>query len=179
MAAPEAQPALDPITTFFHRIRPRLLRLLSRAHIPALDREDLLQDALVDLVVQWSRIEHPEAWLLGTLRNKSLSYLRNQRRGFRGRCVAVGGPEDLERLAGPVPADELDQRLDLACLARALPVRQQRILWLYYGLGLSERELLDHLAAKRPTSVQTLRKDRWRAILRLRRALLNPPDHPE
>jgi DNA-directed RNA polymerase specialized sigma24 family protein len=134
---------------------------------------------LVDLVVQWPRIEHPEAWLLGTLRNKSLTYLRNQRRGFRRRCVNVGGPEDLERLAGPVPAEEQDRKLDLACLARALPVRQQRILWLYYGLGLSERELLEHLAANRPAAVHTLRKDRWRAISRLRRALREPTEHSE
>jgi DNA-directed RNA polymerase specialized sigma24 family protein len=164
MPVAEARPAApELIAAFLRRMRPRLLRFLARS-----------RDALVELVVQWPYIEHPEAWLRGTLRNKCLTYFRGHQRGLLRRFVTVDSPEDLERLAGPAsaPVEECDRRLDLARLVRALPARQQRLLWLYYGLGLSERELLEHLSANRPADLHTLRKDRWRAISRLRRALL-------
>lgn len=163
----DIQDASEGIAALLQRIRPRLLRILSRTRIPASDHEDLLQDALLELVARWPLIHQPEGWLLVTLRHKCLNYLRAHRR-LSERFVAI--PSDaLEQRAAPV--DEPSRRLDLAKLVRALPARQQRILWLFYGLGLSEREVALGLSAQRPVPVHSLHKDRWRAVSRLRHEL--------
>lgn len=154
-----------PIAALVRRLRPRLVRLLFRFGIAEQDREDLLQDALVDLVVKWPLIHDPERWLFGTVRNKCLHYIRHRHRNI-GLVIAVDNSQELERLAGPAPAHHQDEKLDLARLSRSLPARQIRILRLFYGLGLTEGEL-----AQEPGAQHSLHKDRWRAISRLRRAL--------
>jgi RNA polymerase sigma-70 factor (ECF subfamily) len=179
MSDPAAQDhPCDPIAALLQRIRPRLLRFLSRSGIPALDREDLMQDALVELIAKWPLIRDPEPWLLGTLRNKCLSYARGRQKGLLGRFVVVDS-DALERLAGPAPPQDHDGRLDLARLFRALPARQRRILWLFYGLGLSEREMSESGPVATSGAVQSLHKDRWRAISHLRRALVGTDEHAE
>jgi RNA polymerase sigma factor (sigma-70 family) len=168
MMDPVGEDTLVSMSALVQRSRPRLLRLLARLRIPEMDREDLLQDALVELVTKWQAIEQPEFWVFGTLRNKCLAYARGRQRG-RGRVVIVSSAAELERLAGPAAELDHDSRLDLARVAQRLPARQRRVLWLFYGLGLSEREL----SACTPTAaMHGLHKDRWRAISQLRRHLV-------
>lgn len=165
MAAPDAQDSSAGIAELLPRLRPRLLRFLSRSRIPAFDREDLLQDALLDLVVKWPLIRQPELWLFQALHYKCLCYQRAHRRGLLGKLLAVDS-HALEHLAGAAPSAEHDSGLDVSRLTRELPARQRRILWLFYGLGLSEDEVAQRLS----TTMHSLHKDRWRAIFRLRRA---------
>src|SRR3954465_13965434 len=65
---------------FLKQVRPRLKAVFTRYRIPAQDTEDILQQALMALVYRREGIRDPEAWLLGTVRNKCLLYWREQRR---------------------------------------------------------------------------------------------------
>jgi RNA polymerase sigma factor (sigma-70 family) len=168
MADRSGEDTLGSMCAFVQRSRPRLLRLLARLRIPEMDREDLLQDALVELVIKWQGIERPEFWVLGTLRNKCSNYTRGRQRS-RSKVVVVSSIADLELLAGPAPKLDHATRLDLARLAQKLPARQRRVLRLFYGLGLNEREL----SACTPAAArESLHKDRWRAIRQLRLLLV-------
>src|SRR4051794_41880107 len=65
---------------FLKQVRPRLKAVFVRYRIPAQDTEDILQQALMALVYRREGIRDPEAWLVGTVRNKCLLYWREERR---------------------------------------------------------------------------------------------------
>jgi RNA polymerase sigma factor (sigma-70 family) len=154
------------------RVRPRLVKILRAYRVPALDSEDLVQDALLVLVTKWAEIRDPETWLIGTVRFLCRNYVRQQ---LRSKTV-VADPEQLEQLAGAAPGggqEECDVRVDLERLARALGPRQRRLLRLVVGLGLDGRELARVLGGATPAS---LRRARRRVVLELR-ALLEAARH--
>jgi RNA polymerase sigma factor (sigma-70 family) len=163
----DASPMKAPdsaVTELVARMRPRLLRIAMRHAISPPDFEDLLQDALVALLMQWPTIRDPAAWLVGTIWHRCQYHRRQQR--IRGTAV---DPEHLELLAGASPEQQAlqDWRMDLKHLSRALPPRQRRLLRLVYDRGLTEDEAADHLGISKPA----LHQDRWRAIAQLRRLL--------
>src|ERR1700744_6655193 len=83
---------------FLKQVRPRLKAAFARYRIPPQDNEDILQQALMALVHRGEGIRDPEAWLLGTVRNKCLLYWRGRRRVlFQG-----GDPAVLEGVAEAV-----------------------------------------------------------------------------
>src|SRR5881227_3914322 len=88
---------------FLKQVRPRLKAVFTRYRIPAQDTEDILQQALMALVYRREGIRDPEAWLLGTVRNKCLLYWREQRRKIYDAVDAVV----LDAMAEPLhPAQE-------------------------------------------------------------------------
>jgi hypothetical protein len=130
-AASAIAPAAEPdqpaarIAAVLAEARPQLARIVARYRIPPLDGEDLVQDALVALLVKWPHVRHPAGWLPVALRYLCLDYARRRRR----QAVAVD-PQCLEDLAGAASQQvDPDQRLDLQRLSGALPPRQQRLLW--------------------------------------------------
>jgi RNA polymerase sigma factor (sigma-70 family) len=158
--APESDEPAVRIAAVLKEVRPELARILARYRIPPLDSDDLVQDALVALLLKWPHVHHPAGWLPVTLRYLCLDYAKRRQR----QAVAVD-PQWLEELAGAASQQvDQDQRLDLQRLSRALPPRQQRLLWLAYGLGLSRRELA-HELGRRAASVGRARQ---RAVARLR-----------
>src|SRR5689334_24765159 len=89
----------DSLEEFLQRVRPRLKALFARYSIPPQDTEDILQQALLALVYQRQVVRDPEAWLLGTLRNKCLLYWRDHRRKlYEAVDTAV-----LEQMEAPMP----------------------------------------------------------------------------
>ena len=74
---PQVESSLE---SFLEKVQPRLKVLFAHYRIPPQDTEDILQQALLALIYHARRIRDPEAWLLGTLRNKCLLYWREQRR---------------------------------------------------------------------------------------------------
>jgi RNA polymerase sigma factor (sigma-70 family) len=168
LAAGQREAPETAIPLLLAQLRPRMLRVFTRHAIPTSDSEDLLQDALLALLVNWPTVRDPAAWLLGTVWHRCQLHARRQRR--RGAEV---DPEHLNLLAGEAPAHHAsrDWRVDLERLSRALSPRQRRTLRLIYQHGLTEDEAADHLGISRPA----LHKDRWKAIVRLRQ-LLGRPD---
>ncbi|HEY9422460.1 MAG TPA: sigma-70 family RNA polymerase sigma factor [Thermoanaerobaculia bacterium] len=125
------------------RVQPRLKTLFARYRIPAQDTEDILQQALLALVYQRSSIRDPEAWLVGTIRNKCLLYWREHRRKLYEAVDAAV----LEFMAEPMaPAQEgADLRRDLDSLLERLPERCRSLLALRYRQGYEPPELAERL----------------------------------
>lgn len=137
---PQIEASLE---SFLRRVRPRLKVLFARYRIPPQDTEDILQQALLALVYQQQGVRDPEAWLLGTLRNKCLLYWRERRR----KLYEAVDDTVLECMAAPLaPAQEgADLRRDLESAIEHLPERCRALLSLRYRQGYEPPELAQRL----------------------------------
>lgn len=128
---------------FLKQVRPRLKVLFARYRVPPQDTEDILQQALLALVNQWKTVRDPEAWLLGTIRNKCLVYWRDRRRKLYDAVDSTV----LEWVAEPhVPAQQsVELRYDLQSMIDRLPDRCRSLLRLRYHLGYEPPELAERL----------------------------------
>lgn len=135
------------------RVQPRLKTLFARYRIPTQDTEDILQQALLALVYQRPSIRDPEAWLVGTIRNKCLLYWREHRRKLYEAVDAAV----LEFMAEPMaPAQEgADLRRDLEILLERLPERCRSLLALRYRQGYEPPELAKRLGYS-PSSISKI-----------------------
>jgi|SRR5215210_3681380 len=134
------QPRIDDaLDTFLRKVRPRVRVLFARYRIPPQDTEDILQQALLALLYHRDSIRDPEAWLIGTLRNKCMLYWRDQRRKLYDAVDAAV----LEYVAEPLAPDQegADLRRDLANAIEQLPERCRSLLALRYGHGYRPSEM--------------------------------------
>lgn len=148
------QPQVEvPLDSFLRSVRPRLKALFAHYRIPLQETEDLLQQALLALLYQREKIRDPEAWLLGTLRNKCLLYWREQRRKLYDTVDATV----LEYMARPMaPAQEgADLRRDLENALEHLPERCRSLLSLRYRQGYEPPELAERLGYS-PASISKI-----------------------
>jgi RNA polymerase sigma factor (sigma-70 family) len=153
MSAPDPTIAETSLETFLKRIWPRLKASFARYRIPPQDTEDILQQALLALVHQRPGIRDPEAWLLGTVRNKCLLYWRDQRRRLYDAVDAAA----LECMAEPTaPAQEWsDFRHDLNNAIGQLPERCRSLLSLRYSQGYEPSEVAARLGYS-PASISKI-----------------------
>lgn len=134
------QPRIDDaLDTFLRKVRPRVRVLFTRYRIPPQDTEDILQQALLALLYHRDSIRDPEAWLIGTLRNKCMLYWRDQRRKLYDAVDAAV----LEYVAEPLAPDQegADLRRDLANAIDQLPERCRSLLSLRYAHGYRPSEM--------------------------------------
>jgi RNA polymerase sigma factor (sigma-70 family) len=148
---------------FLHQVRPRLKLLFARYRIPPQDTEDILQQALLALIYQWQGIRDPEAWLLGTVKNRCLLYWRDRRR----QLYEVVDSTVLDWLAEPMaPAQEhADLVRDLSTVIERLPERCQSLLLLRYRLGYEAAEVAERLGYS-PTSMSKITTRCLAALMR-------------
>lgn len=148
---------------FLQRVQPRLKPLFARYRIPSQDTEDILQQALLALVYQRPSIRNPEAWLVGTIRNKCLLYWREHRRKLYEAVDAAV----LEFMAEPMaPAQEgADLRRDLEIFLERLPERCRSLLALRYRQGYESPELAERLGYS-PSSISKINKRCLAALTR-------------
>jgi RNA polymerase sigma factor (sigma-70 family) len=125
------------------KARPRLRALFTHFRIPSQDTDDILQQALLALVYQVAEIRDPEAWLVGTVRNKCLLYWREKRR----RLYDSVDSTVLECVAEPIePTQETTAlRRDLATALEHLPRRCRSLLALRYRHGYEPPELAERM----------------------------------
>lgn len=130
-ASPSSQP--ESFERLLKKVEPRLKAVLGRHRIPPQDAEDLLQQALLAYLYKQDSILEPEAWLLGTLRNRCLMYWRSRRR----RLYEAVDSSLLDSIAEPrQPTQEAnDLTRDLDALIGRLPDKCRNLLRLRYGLG--------------------------------------------
>ncbi|HEY7215822.1 MAG TPA: sigma-70 family RNA polymerase sigma factor [Thermoanaerobaculia bacterium] len=128
---------------FLRQVRPRLKALFGHFKIPPQDTEDILQQALLALLYRPERVRDPEAWLLGTLRNKCLLYWREKKR----KLYESVDTSILERMAEPLaPAQEgADFRKDLESALECLPERCRSLLSLRFELGYEPPEVAERM----------------------------------
>ncbi len=155
------------------KVQPRLKTLFARYRIPSQDTEDILQQALLALVYQRPSIRDPEAWLIGTIRNKCLLYWRDQRRKLYEAVDAAV----LEVMAEPTaPAQEgADLRRDLEILLERLPHRCRSLLALRYRQGFEPPELAQRLGY----SQSSISKITTRCLAALTRQLVTAGIYPK
>ncbi|MDX1999740.1 MAG: RNA polymerase sigma factor [Thermoanaerobaculia bacterium] len=136
---------------FLEELRPRIQYLLHRYRIPALEAEDLVQQALLAMLYKEDRIRNREAWLLGAVKNKCRLYWRSESRRV---CDAVDLAL-LEWLSGAEPPSQerVGLRRDLEGLIGQLPDRCRNLLRLRFGLGYESEEVAQALGY-RPSSVR-------------------------
>lgn len=151
MATLDCLEGRDSLSRLIVRMRPSLERILGRYGVPPEDAEDILQDSQLTLLYKWEKIQNPEAWLLGTVRNKCIVYWRKE----RAKMWAAVDTAILDLLAEPqAPAQEkLATRRDLSKVLARLPARCQELLRLRYGLGLKPAEIARHMGYQ-PSSVR-------------------------
>lgn len=139
MSALDHSQTEDTLEEFLKRVRPRIRALFLRYRIPLQDTEDILQQALLALLYHRDSIRDPEAWLVGTLRNKCLLYWRNHRRKLYDAVDATV----LDLVAEPLTPDQEDGdlRRDLTTAIEQLPERCRSILSLRYRHGYSPAEM--------------------------------------
>jgi RNA polymerase sigma-70 factor (sigma-E family) len=122
------------------------------------DAEDLVQTALANTYPRWRRINRPEA--LAYLRRAILNAHISRWRRHRGGELTVAEPPE----PGPVPDNQIDERLSLLPLLRRLPNRQRAVLVLRYLCDLPDREI----AATLGISQGTVRSQAARGLATLR-----------
>ena len=132
-----------PLDEFLKRVRPKLKSLFARYRVPLQDTEDILQQALLALIYHWKTVRDPEAWLMGTLRNKCLVYWRDRRRKLYDAVDATV----LEWIAKPEAPEQERSDLwqDLETLISRLPARCRSMLWMRYRMGYETPEIAQRM----------------------------------
>jgi RNA polymerase sigma factor (sigma-70 family) len=153
MSALDNPQAEVPFEQLLKSVRPRLKAMFVQYRIPPQDTEDILQQALLALLYQRQGIREPEAWLLGTLKNKCRLYWRDQRRKLYETVDAAV----LDYVAEPLaPAQEgTDIRHDLASALDRLPERCRSLLWMRYRHGYEPPEVAERLGYS-PASISKI-----------------------
>jgi RNA polymerase sigma factor (sigma-70 family) len=150
MSAPDTSASEGSLEHFLKSVRPRMRTLFAHYRVPPQDTEDIVQQALLALLYQRQAIRDPEAWLMGTLRNKCLLYWRERRRKLYDAVDAAV----LELMAEPMAPEQegADVRRDLAMAIERLPGRCRALLSLRYNQGYEPPELAERLGYS-PTSI--------------------------
>lgn len=166
------------IAAVVRRERGRLLAFISRRVRDAAEAEDVLQEALYELVNAYrlmQPVEQAGAWLMRVARNRIIDRFR-KRRPQRLGDVALPEEEEgsaLERLLPPVqdgPDAALVRELLLGELERALeelPAEQREVFVAQELEGVSFKEL----SARSGVGINTLLSRKRYAVLRLRERL--------
>lgn len=167
------------IASVVRRERGRLLSFILKRVRDAAEAEDVLQEALYELVLAYrlmQPIEQVGAWLMRVARNRIIDRFRKRRPELLGDWAAgEGGDADeaLQRLLPPVergPDTALVRELMLLELERALeelPVEQREVFVAQELEGASFKEL----SARWGVGINTLLSRKRYAVLRLRQRL--------
>jgi len=137
---PQAEPrpgSAEGIVALLPAMRPRLRRLFERFRIAPHDAEDILQDALIILLRQWTLVDNPAGFLLGTVRLRIAHHLR---RRASERLVQLAG-DQLEPVGADTPLLRAELRRDASRLLSRLPAPAQRVVLLRFGASLKHREI--------------------------------------
>ena len=168
------------IASTVRRERGRLLAFIRRRIADAAEAEDVLQDALYELVLAY-RMMHPVkqagAWLTRVARNRIIDRFRTKRPGpladplgARGENDEDGAFEDLFPAEADGPESAVMRELLLEEIEAALAElpREQREVFLAHEIdGLSFKEL----AARSGVTVNTLLSRKRYAVLHLQQRL--------
>jgi RNA polymerase sigma factor (sigma-70 family) len=166
------------IASVVRRERGRLLSFILRRVRDAAEAEDVLQEALYELVSAYrlmQPIEQAGAWLMRVARNRIIDRLRKRRPQLLGDVAREGEEQEsaLERLLPAVedgPDAALVRELLLEALERALeelPAEQREVFVAHELEGASFKEL----AARWGVGINTLLARKRYAVLRLRERL--------
>jgi RNA polymerase sigma-70 factor (ECF subfamily) len=132
----------DAFHSAFAELYPRLVSYARRygATFP----EDIAQEAFVILMQREARVEHPTAFLYGTVRTLSLT----ERRPMKNQNLSLESVSEPGLLGG---ADDQVLNQEVRERMRLLSPTFREALWLFVVEGLSIREIADILAIPEAT----------------------------
>jgi RNA polymerase sigma factor (sigma-70 family) len=133
------------IESLYAELSGRVQQIVRHAvHAPEPLIEDACQFAWMRFVFLSDHVRHDAAlsWLVKTAIHEAFKLIRRERRELSLEAVLEQTPEPLLRRPPPSPEDLVERRERLETI-RALPERQQRLVWLR-GLGLSYSEMARH-----------------------------------
>ena len=166
------------IAAVVRRERGRLFSFILKRVRDAAEAEDVLQEALYELVAAYrlmQPVEQAGAWLMRVARNRIIDRFRKRRPQLLGDIVP-GGEEGDSALEGPLPVvddgpdAELVRDLLLQALEQALqelPAKQREVFIAHELEGASFKEL----SARWGVGINTLLARKRYAVLRLRKRL--------
>jgi RNA polymerase sigma factor (sigma-70 family) len=105
--------------------------------------QDVVQDAMVQLLQQWRDVENPRAWV-------RVVALRMARKALQKRAREIPGEALLEDVADD-KAESDSRMLELRDILRSLPLRQREVVVLYYLEGLTSEQVAQELGMSRTT----------------------------
>lgn len=116
---------------------------MRRFRLPPDDAEDVLQDTFLAFLHKREEIRDPEAWIVGTVRNRCLMYWRGRRR----RLLRVVDDSLIETFAepGPPSQERCDLRRDLDRAMESIPPRCRTLLQLRYGQDRAPKEAAEFM----------------------------------
>ncbi len=138
---PTPSPAEPSLLALFEAEESKLLRYAFSIVGRRAVAEEIVQEVFLRLHVHWDSVEAPQAWLLRSVRNRSLNHLRNTKREFW-----FGGGESPVLTDDNCEApDALLEKLELVAemrrLVEELPEGDRRLIELRYFQGLKYREI--------------------------------------
>jgi RNA polymerase sigma factor (sigma-70 family) len=158
--------AVGDVEALYRLLAPRLERIV-RLDVRAPDTviEDACQVAWTRLVDHFWRVRRETAlpWLVRTAVREAVRQVKRDRRDLSLELVLEARDYASRAPTVPGPDERVEQREQLATIA-ALPVRQQRLLWLQ-GFGLSYAEM----AVREGCTVRTVERQLLRAKGTMRR----------
>jgi RNA polymerase sigma-70 factor (sigma-E family) len=129
--------------------------LLGTAYLLTRDRqaaEELVQDTLVALYPQWSKVSAAQSSIAYVRRSLINRYLNQQRRGSATELITNQLPD---RRSGPDFARRIDDRDQLRRILSTLPPRQRAAVVLRYFHDLSDQQVAEAMGC-RATTVRSL-----------------------
>lgn len=151
---------------FLREVAPRLSAILGGFRVPPSEREDLIQRALLGLLLKEAFIQNPEQWLFGALRYECRAYWR----------LRLREPEKVELSASLEPAPATDGGIahfpagqDVGRAVGRLAGRHRALIRLRYFEGCSPAET----AASLHYSTKSLKKINSRCLKELRQELVD------
>jgi RNA polymerase sigma-70 factor (ECF subfamily) len=120
--------------------------------VPRDDAEALVHDVFMSFLQRRDAIGNVRTWFIGAISHACRNYWRKQDRILTGEVVErVVEPPEIER----VTAHEV---------LRALPPREQHVLWLRFAEGFTVREVAQAIGRSVSRTEKLLRRARLRAI---------------
>ncbi|WP_372448616.1 RNA polymerase sigma factor [Streptomyces durocortorensis] len=131
---------------------PKLINFLKNKTDSKTQAEDIAQEATIQLVKNWEKVEHPKAWIYKVANN--IIY-RRAREQFHKEIVTS---EHIER-AIESPIDFITESSDIIQVLKELPKRQRQVLaWTLSGYSPSE--ISEILEVEQSTVRSTMRHAR-------------------
>ncbi|MEU1224696.1 RNA polymerase sigma factor [Streptomyces microflavus] len=149
------------IEEFYNSEIPRLINFLKNKTDSKTQAEDIAQEATIQLVKNWEKVEHPKAWIYRVANN----ILYRKARGQFHREILTA---DQIETAIESPIDSITESSDIIQVLKELPERQRQVLaWTL--AGYSSSEISEILEVEQSTVRSTIRHARAYLARRLER----------